>query len=123
MAEWRWNPSGERCRNQKAWNQLEIYCRDLALKKRRLYVVAGPAGQGGRGTAGFRNATGPAGKVTVPSLCWKVIAVPERGGADDRGKVTKDTRVIAVVSPNDDDVGLRWPQYARRWRRGRSGRG
>jgi endonuclease G len=35
--------------NQKAWNSLEIYARDLVKKKenRRLYVVAGPAGQGG----------------------------------------------------------------------------
>src|SRR5205814_3739320 len=40
--------------NQKAWDQMENYCRGLTTKHRRLYILAGPAGSGGRGSHGFR---------------------------------------------------------------------
>src|SRR5205085_919437 len=30
--------------NQKAWERLESYCRDLATQGKELYIVCGPAG-------------------------------------------------------------------------------
>ncbi|HJZ58966.1 MAG TPA: DNA/RNA non-specific endonuclease, partial [Gemmataceae bacterium] len=34
--------------NQKGWNDLEVYCRDLVWRKgQTLYIVAGPQGRGG----------------------------------------------------------------------------
>lgn len=91
--------------NQKAWAEFEGYCRGLVSGQRaRLYVVAGPTGRGGRGSAGFRE-TIAGGKVTVPAECWKVVVVvPEAGNADDLSKVSTDTRVIALVMPNDNNA-------------------
>ena len=40
--------------NRKAWAQMEDYCRELVRQDHdRLYVIAGPAGQGGIGSRGF----------------------------------------------------------------------
>jgi endonuclease G len=102
--------------NGKAWNYLEIYCRDLVRRGstgKRLYIVAGPAGRGGRGSRGPRETIGGGRRVVVvPAECWKVIvAVPDEG-ADDPGRITADARVIAVVMPNDNDaVGDEWAKY------------
>jgi endonuclease G len=99
--------------NQKAWAQLESYCRDQVRRRQHLYVIAGPAGRGGRGSNGPAESIA-GGKVTVPSDCWKVVvAVPEDGaGGDDLAKITPTTRVIAVDMPNDNDaVGEEWTKY------------
>jgi endonuclease G len=98
--------------NQKAWAQLENYCRDLVRRDGdRLYVVAGPVGRGGRGTAGPRD-TIAGDKVVVPAECWKVVvAVPDSGG-DDLSQITPSSRVIAVLMPNDQDaVGEPWTPF------------
>jgi endonuclease G, mitochondrial len=98
--------------NQKAWAQLEAYCRDLVRKEHlRLYITAGPAGQGGRGSEGPRQTIGR-GRVVVPAECWKVIVcVPVAGGDNDLAKITSKTRVITVVMPNDDSVGDDWTPF------------
>jgi endonuclease G len=98
--------------NQKAWAQLESYCRDQVRRRQHLYVIAGPAGRGGRGSNGPAE-TIAGGKVAVPADCWKVVvAVPEDGGDDDLAKITPTTRVIAVDMPNDNDaVGEEWAKF------------
>jgi endonuclease G, mitochondrial len=97
--------------NQKAWNQLEIYLRELVQKKnRRLYVIAGPAGTGGRGKLGFQTDVAEE-RVTVPAKCWKIAVVVEGAAGNDLEKINADTRVIAVVMPNDNGVGFTWAQY------------
>ncbi|MBE7515010.1 MAG: DNA/RNA non-specific endonuclease [Chloracidobacterium sp.] len=84
--------------NQYPWNKLEVYARSLARSGNTLYTIAGVYGEQER----LKN------RVTVPTNCWKVIAV-FRGGAiqfDTR------TRVIAVDMPNI--AGLEdadWKQY------------
>ena len=74
--------------NANAWNGLEIYCRDLVENEgKELYIVCGPAGQGGRGKNGFENTIAD-GKVVVPAHCWKVIMVLDANdgkGSDVRG--------------------------------------
>lgn len=96
--------------NQKAWAQLEMYSRDLAKRGNHLYVISGPAGQGGRGSKGAADAVGR-GKVVVPAECWKIIVVVPEGG-DDLASINTDTRVIAVDMPNDQDkVGEAWAGF------------
>jgi endonuclease G, mitochondrial len=99
--------------NQKAWNQLEDYCRNLVRRRDdHLYVITGPLGRGGRGSLGLKETIG-SGKVVVPSDCWKlVVIVPDSGGDDDLAKITAATRVLTVIMPNDNDaVGQAWAQY------------
>jgi len=97
--------------NQKAWDQLEIYCRDLVENHRKtLYIVSGPAGKGGKGRKGAKE-TLAAGKVTVPATCWKVIMVLDAKRGNDLKKVNDTTRLIAVIMPNDMTVGYEWGDY------------
>ena len=94
--------------NQRGWERLEDYCRRLAKEGHVLYIACGPAGVGGTGTAGRREEIGKGRlKVTVPHKLWKVVVVLPREGAEPR----KNTRVIAVVMPNDQTVGFNWAKY------------
>jgi endonuclease G len=97
--------------NQKAWEQLEAYCRDLVQHRETLYVVSGPYGQCGEGKNGQKTTIGKQQKVTVPEKCWKVIMVLNAGAGDDIKKVKKNTRLIAVIMPNDMSVGEDWADF------------
>jgi endonuclease G len=106
-------PQSPHC-NQRAWADLEDYCRDLVRKKHQtLYVIAGPQGVGGEGASGPRDVIGHAEKVTVPAECWKVVLALDdgQGNAGDVGHVSRDSRVFAVVMPNDQSVGHGWAKY------------
>lgn len=98
--------------NRKAWDQFEVYCRELVRGGERVYIIAGPAGRRGRGSAGWRDSLA-GGKVMVPAECWKVVvAVPANGGDDDLAKINGGTRVIAVDMPNDQEqVGEIWAGF------------
>ena len=103
--------------NRKAWEQLESYGRELVQHERdRLYIISGPAGQGGRGSRGAMSFL-PRGQVVVPAACWKIIVVIPNGGdlpdnSDDVGQITASTRVIAVLMPNDQSqVADGWAQW------------
>jgi endonuclease G len=45
--------------------------------------------------------------VTVPAKLWKVILVLPSEDAEPR----KNTRVIAIIMPNDQTVGFDWTKY------------
>lgn len=99
--------------NRKAWEQLESYCRELVTAQHaHLYIHAGPAGRGGRGSEGPRDSIGN-GKVLIPASCWKVVVVvPDGGAVDDLANINAGTRVIAVLMPNDNDrVGDEWAHF------------
>src|SRR5665213_124886 len=98
--------------NRKAWAQLESYSRELVREGNRLYILSGPLGKRGIGSMGPRDFSGQ-GKVTVPAGCWKLVVVgPVAGGEDDLAKINADTRVIAVIMPNNQDiVGEEWAQF------------
>jgi endonuclease G len=105
-------PQSPNC-NQKAWADLEDHCRDLVRKKHQtLYIVSGPQGQGGEGKEGPKELIGGA-KVTVPAKCWKVVLALDggKGDADDVSRVNRNSRVFAVVMPNDMTVGHDWEKY------------
>lgn len=76
--------------NQFPWNELEMHARTLARRGNDIYQIAGVYGENGR----LR------GKVTIPTNCWKVIAVLERGQIS----ITDKTRIIAVDMPNIDGI-------------------
>ena len=94
--------------NQKTWEGLEEYCRTLAKSGKDLYIVAGPHGEGGTGKNGFKTQIG-SGPVTVrvPAQVWKVVMVLDEPGAEP----TRQTRMIAVIMPNSEDIGLNWTRY------------
>jgi endonuclease G len=99
--------------NRKAWEKLETYCRKLVKsgKGRELYITSGPAGVGGRGSNGFRTKLGSdANSVVVPGKTWKVILVLP-AGKKEPVDVTKKTRTIAVIVPNDQTVGEDWTEF------------
>src|SRR4051794_20713029 len=94
--------------NQKGWARLEDYCRRLAQQGHVLYIVCGPHGVGGEGKNGRRDEVGRGRlKVTVPNKLWKVILVLPREDAEPR----RNSRVIAVLMPNDQGVGYDWAKY------------
>jgi endonuclease G len=98
--------------NEKAWMQLESYCRLLAEKEHKhLYIIAGPAGEGGTGKNGPKARIGKSGQIVVPAKCWKVIMVLEGGGGDEFQKANQNVRLIAVIMPNDMTVGEQWSQF------------
>lgn len=87
--------------NREVWRELEEYSRELAQAGKELYIIAG--GAGSKGTL--------KGKVTIPAQTWKVIAVLDRPG-QGVGRVTTNTRVIAVIMPNSNDVAnTSWTAY------------
>jgi endonuclease G len=94
--------------NQKGWERLESYCRELAKQGHVLYIACGPHGVGGTGKNGAEEQIGKGRvKVTVPAKLWKVILVLPNEDAEPR----KNTRVIAIIMPNDQTVGFDWTKY------------
>lgn len=91
--------------NQKAWERLESYCRELAERGNDVYIQCGPLGVGGTGRNGYREKVGNAA-IVVPAKLWKVIVVLPDGTAPCIG-----TRVIAVLTPNDQTPGPDWTPY------------
>lgn len=101
-------PQSPAC-NQKAWERLERYCRELADGGAELYIACGGHGVGGVSEDGQKKLNiGRAGLfVTVPAHCWKVILVaPNKIRAPDA-----TTRTIAVWMPNDNTVTEDWTKY------------
>ena len=82
--------------NQGYWAQLETYARTLVGQGKELYIIAGGYGQGGSGSAGYKNTIG--NSVVVPARLFKIIVVTNPGTGV--GGVTTSTRVIAIDTPN-----------------------
>jgi endonuclease G len=94
--------------NQRGWERLESYCRDLVKDGHVLFIACGPAGAGGTGKNGFREQIGPSHrKVTVPAKLWKVVLVLPGEEAAPR----RNSRVIAIIMPNDQTVDYDWTKY------------
>jgi endonuclease G len=72
-----------------------------------LFIACGPYGVGGAGKLGPRKEIGKTRKITVPARLWKVILVLPHEDAEPR----RNTRVIAVVMPNDQSVDLDWAKF------------
>lgn len=95
--------------NQETWAGLEDYTRELVEQGQEVYVIMGSYGVGGTGSQGTAKMIDE-GQVTVPSRIWKVLVVlPE--GNNDLSRITTDTRVIAVNTPNTNSVRSDWTTY------------
>ncbi len=95
--------------NQGPWADLENFLRTL-LPANEVYIVAGPAGSGGTGSAGFAT-TIANGHVAVPSSTWKVVLVIPKG-ENDISRVAAGTRTIAVNMPNIQGIRtVQWETY------------
>jgi endonuclease G len=80
--------------NEEVWARLEEYERRLIRTNgKELYVLAGGIGSKGM----IRD------KVNIPEYCWKIVVILDEGD-DDLSGIDKDTRVIAVIMPNDKDL-------------------
>lgn len=97
--------------NQKAWRELETYARSLVAEDKVLHIISGPYGVGGTGSKGEKNNIGQETTIQVPAQCWKVIMVLDGGSGDDRERINANTRLIAVIMPNDMSVGEEWAGF------------
>ncbi|HNP52996.1 MAG TPA: DNA/RNA non-specific endonuclease, partial [Ferruginibacter sp.] len=97
--------------NRVTWVDLEDYCRTLINSGNELYIMAGGYGSGGTGSNGGITYSFASGKVNVPARYWKVIVVLPVG-SNDAGRVSANTRVIAVDMPNVQTVNSQpWGNY------------
>jgi endonuclease G len=96
--------------NEKAWGNLEKYCRRLVEKDgMELFIYTGPEGRGGWSDKGYFNTTN--GKVIVPAKCWKVIVYLPAGEGNPVERVKGESRVIAVIMPNDCTLTNAWGKW------------
>jgi endonuclease G len=95
--------------NQETWANLEEYTRSLVRVGQEVYVIMGSYGAGGTGSKGPAQ-TIAAGRITVPERIWKVIVVLPSGEGDVQ-RITPDTRIIAVDTPNDNAIMPDWGMY------------
>ena len=96
--------------NQGPWEKLETYSRNLVGQGYELYIYAGGAGTGGTGTEGYAT-TVDSGRVTVPAKTWKVILILP-SGTNDVARVNTQTRTIAVIMPNNENIRQdSWQKY------------
>ncbi len=83
--------------NQGPWEKLERFSRSLARRNNDLHIYSGCYGE----KAKLRR------NVSVPTNCWKIIAVVPRGSP-----INTQTRIIAVDMPNVQGIrNKNWRDY------------
>ena len=99
--------------NQGPWANLEGDLRTIADGGNELYIISGPLGVGGVGSANGNTVNAIAnGHVTVPAYTWKVALVLQSGSGDDVSRVTCSTRTIAVLMPNTQGIrNIPWQNF------------
>ncbi|MEM1326621.1 MAG: DNA/RNA non-specific endonuclease [Bacteroidota bacterium] len=98
--------------NQEPWRLMEQYTRDLVRQRNNeLYIIMGNYGEGGEGRNGRADRIGIQDRLVVPSHIWKVILVLDQEGDGDLMRITEDTRVIAVLTPNRNSNLKEWHEY------------
>lgn len=85
--------------NRETWRELEEYSRDLVFQGKELYIIAGGYG---------KEKAIASGKIVVPTYTWKIVVVLDKPGE----AIDENTRVIAVMIPNDSQVAnSEWQDY------------
>lgn len=97
--------------NQITWNNFEAYCRTLLNQGNEIYIISGGVGSGGTGSNGGVTTTISNGQITVPQSMWKIaLVIPI--GSNDVSRVTNTTRVISILTPNNQTVSSQpWWSY------------
>lgn len=86
--------------NEFVWEKLERHARRLIGQGRETYTIAGVYGDKGK----LKN------RVTVPTNCWKVIVIFDRGQSVNA--IDTKTKIIAVDMPNIDGIErIAWQNY------------
>jgi DNA/RNA endonuclease G (NUC1) len=89
--------------NQGLWAQLEDYSRGLVNQGNELYIISGGAGTQG---------TLASGALTIPASVWKVILVLPAANGDAAARVSAQSQVIAIWTPNSAETqGRSWQSY------------
>ncbi|WP_228492044.1 DNA/RNA non-specific endonuclease [Prolixibacter sp. NT017] len=97
--------------NQHTWADLENYLRDEVRNKGyEIYIIMGSYGEGGTGYYGTTVNTIDNGNIAVPSHIWK-IAVMLKTGDNDLSRIDSTTTVLAVNTPNTNNIDADWTQY------------
>jgi endonuclease G len=97
--------------NQDTWAKLENYLRDQVVAGNEVYIIMGSYGTGGTGLNGaFNTIVSGNVRVNVPSNVWKIAVIVPVGNGDI-SRVSADTRVIAVNTPNINTINTDWKQY------------
>ncbi|MBK8478959.1 MAG: DNA/RNA non-specific endonuclease [Opitutaceae bacterium] len=89
--------------NQGLWNDFEIYCRTLARAGHEVLILSGGHAYAG-GTVG-------ASSTAVPDQVWKIAVVVPEGPGSALDRIDASTRVIALNTPNSNDVAAAWTDY------------
>ena len=89
--------------NQGAWNDFENYLRSVANQGNEIYIFSGVAGNAG---------TISQGRIVVPQVTWKVVLILPNGDNDLR-RISKATRTIAIIVPNQSplSIGTPWRNF------------
>ncbi|HTK18758.1 MAG TPA: DNA/RNA non-specific endonuclease [Mucilaginibacter sp.] len=95
--------------NQHTWEHLESFCRDRVKEGNEVYVIMGSYGTGGTGRNGYATSIYK-GRINVPAHIWKVALIIPNGN-NDLHRINAETRVIAIDTPNDDNVDPNWMKY------------
>lgn len=92
--------------NAGPWEQLESYSRQLAQDGNELYIICG------HGFSNKNYKTLKRAGIAVPDFGWKIIVViPDKSGSD-LGRITGNTRVIAVKMPNISTISKKdWREF------------
>lgn len=97
--------------NQDTWGNFEDYLRSLVLQGNEVYIIMGSYGSGGIGAKGyFSSITSGNYKINVPAYIWKVALIIPAGN-NDISRVGNTTRVIAINTPNKNDINKDWKPY------------
>ena len=95
--------------NQRTWEHLESYCRDQVKKGNEVYVIMGSYGIGGTGSNGYKK-TIDNGRITVPARIWKIVIVIPNGN-NDLQRINTESKLIAIDTPNDNNITPNWMNY------------
>lgn len=95
--------------NEHTWEHLESYCRNKVKNGNEVYIIMGVYGTGGTGRNGYAT-TIDNGRINVPAHIWKIaVIIPE--GDDDLNRIDETTQVIAIDTPNDNNITNNWMNY------------
>ena len=96
--------------NQRTWGNLEEWTRAQVQRGQEVYIIMGSYGQGGTGVQGFKT-TIDEGRVTVPARVWKVLVLLPEGANDLQRIAAGQARIVAIDTPNDQQVSPDWSRY------------
>lgn len=96
--------------NSNLWADFESFIRNKVRAGQEAYIIMGSYGKGGIGDSGYRE-TLSNGKVTVPRYIWKVVVLLDEG-EDDVNRIDENTRIISILTENDNAIGSHsWGSY------------